>query len=170
MVTMNWYITYQSNRAETIMERALTLWNGDKTSSGYASSSGAQVLLNTMLLRCSNVVFNRAGAGIVLGSGTTPATINDHKMENYITEGLDVMLSKLIDADKTRVYKMTITNISKEPITIGEVGILGNVYTSSGSSANYALMERTVLDSPITIPAGGVGLLEYVITLQIPAV
>lgn len=58
---------------------------------------------------------------------------------------------------------MTITNNNETDITIGEVGI---VY-QTGSSYSV-LFERTVLESPITIPAGGVGQVTYTIRMNYP--
>ena len=57
---------------------------------------------------------------------------------------------------------LTITNNNATDITIGEVGI---VYQGSNTAA---LLERTVLDSPITIPAGGVSQITYTIRMNYP--
>jgi hypothetical protein len=74
-----------------------------------------------------------------------------------------------VDEDNDAVYKLTITNTSGEDITIGEIGMISPFYYNTTSSARrQALKERTVLDSPLTIPAGGVGLIDYSIKLPIP--
>lgn len=168
MVTKNWYYTYKTNRAECVISNAITLWNGSLVSSGYAPSNMSQNTLKTILLKPDGLCFVTSNAGIVLGSGTAPATRSDYKLENQITSGLTHLVTTITDEDGNRTYKLTLNSTTSEPITIGEIGIMGMFLTGGGSGTNYALMERTVLDEPVTIPAGGVGVVEYTIRLQMP--
>lgn len=106
------------------------------------------------------------------GSGTTTPTIDDYRLEGAIamncTESHVVETSYAEDGTSaTRKITYTITNNNDEPITIGEIGIFVCACWCTGyykyTSYPY-LYERTVLESPITIPAGGVGQVTYSIT------
>lgn len=171
MVTMNWYYVYKSSRGSCIISDAIVGWDGYKQNAGYTSSSSNQGTLNTtLLLKPGSVSFSDTGVGIVLGSGTTPPTIHDYQLESPITSGLTPLVSTTHDADNNLVYNITLTSTATEPISIGEIGIRSGFYAGANSGLNYALMERTVLDEPVIIPAGGIGVVEYTIRLQMPEV
>lgn len=102
------------------------------------------------------------GVGVYFGSGTTPATPDDYKLENPITTGLSVVAPAGVSftrGDGYDEYSVTFgVTASTDQVTITEVGLKSCSYTriTSGTQANtynYALFDRTVLDEPITIPA-----------------
>lgn len=109
--------------------------------------------------------------GVILGDGNTSPTIEDYSLSgnqitgftysNVITkESIGDGLGRL-----TCVY--TITNNNDEAITISEIGLVTLAYVNS---AYYPwLYERTVLDSPVTIEAGGVGQVQYIIEMKLPS-
>lgn len=98
--------------------------------------------------------------GVVLGSGNTPATIDDYKLGQIITEGLNVSITK-INGNPVKLT-LLVTNTSDTPITIAEIGWATHI------SYTYALVDRTVLDTPVTIPSGGIGKIEYEIKINLP--
>lgn len=67
----------------------------------------------------------------------------------------------------TMPWIYTITNSSATDITIAEVGLWGYINYAASSMEN-ALLERTVLDEPVTIPAGGIGMVTYSIRYNYP--
>lgn len=106
--------------------------------------------------------------GVCFGNGNTPATENDYCMagELLVTYGY----SQNVEKSKSRItYVYTITNNESEPFTICEVGLITytqRVKTGFGAYQRAILLDRTVLESPITIPAGGVGQVTYTITMD----
>ena len=113
---------------------------------------------------------NAAGAGVVFGSGTTPATENDYNVESAILSGLSVptpTVTYSYDNEKVaRKLTYAVTNTSSSSITISEIGwrVKLNCTTSQGSGSTIeetVLMDRTVLDTPVTIPAGETRIIEY---------
>ena len=58
-------------------------------------------------------------------------------------------------------------NTSGADITICEIGKIGRFY--SGSKNYHVLVDRTVLDTPITIPAGETKVLSHSIRINYPA-
>ena len=172
MVLRNWYNLMKANRAQQILTEALTYWNGSTSDVAYRSAAGIEKSL--ALSPTDGLKLGSTGGGgtysyIVLGSGTTPATVDDYKLENQITSGLTGTTAITVDEDNDAIYVLTLTNTSSEDITIGEVGIFASCFTkNSSSSTALFLLERTVLDAPITIPAGGIGTIDYSIKLPIP--
>lgn len=84
------------------------------------------------------------------GTGTTAPTLDDYALGNEITTGLSNSSAVAsFTANNTKEYTATFTNETSNPIVINEVGIFCYNY----SDVKY-LIERTVLSTPITIPAG----------------
>lgn len=108
--------------------------------------------------------------GVCFGSGTTPATEDDYCMEGDLFT--NYTYSQTYEYGNGSVtYKYTLTNNGDEPFTIGEIGIVTNVTSAvAGNTTGYrsmVLLERTVLESPITIPAnGGVGQIAYTLKMD----
>lgn len=116
--------------------------------------------------------YNEYG-GVVIGTGTTPPTADDHTLSGSLISdySFSVAIQRFNDengAGVTAIY--TITNTGTSDFTVGEIGLIANI----GSSVSYtydgykALLERTVLDTPLTIPAGGIGQVTYTIRLNYP--
>ena len=67
---------------------------------------------------------------------------------------------------ETCTAKYTILNGSTQDLTITEMALIGNCMFSSSSVATY-LVDRTLLDEPLTIPrSGGVGQIVYTIDIS----
>lgn len=87
--------------------------------------------------------------GIVLGTGTTPPTYQDFKIETPVESSGYSNNSYSISADFQQVLTQSYTNKSSEDIIITELGLF---VTKSISNENYAkvLLTRNVI-SPVTI-------------------
>lgn len=105
------------------------------------------------------------GSAIVVGSGTTPPIVTDYKLESQITTVSGSASYKRVSAANSDTFTAvaTITNTGTEPITISEVGL----QLKATNNSNY-MVERTLLESPITIPAGGTGNVTYTICVNYP--
>ena len=175
MVTKNWYTQVKTHMAMTTIPNSIKNLDGSLYTSGYANNNYGATAVAAMMFQYSTVTLTHASnsiqsRGICLGSGTTAATIDDYMLENPISSGLSAMVTKVYDDEYNRTWVITLTNTSSDDITIGEIGYAGEAfYAASGSYSTYALYDRTVLDSPITIPAGGVGQINYTIRFQFPA-
>jgi hypothetical protein len=90
----------------------------------------------------------------VVGSGTTPVTADDYKVEKEIVSGLacEAVTASVDEATHTVVFRKTLRNTSEENITISEVGLTGAV--RANSTASQALIYREVLQAPVTIAPG----------------
>ncbi len=165
MFTNNWWWQLRTNLAQTVARDKLINTAGQVRDSGYNNSN---FLKNTGTFLYSNVSFD-ASTGIVLGSDDTPASMEDTTLKNRITAGLSCSVALSYDDEFNLIRTILCTNTSSDSITIREIGIYALAYLGAGSTSNMTcLMERTVLDTPVTIPAGGIGQVTYTIRMNYP--
>ena len=109
--------------------------------------------------------------GIVIGTGNTPATENDYHLEAQITSGLTAgapsPLAALDNNGNPYIdYAFTLTNTTASDITVKEIGWVQSIYESNtaGTTAgtvNQFLLDRTILDHSVTVPAYGTAAIKY---------
>lgn len=116
-------------------------------------------------------------AGVCFGLGTTPPTVDDYKLENQITAGVTITRTSETggrDQNGNPLYDTvySIKNNTAAAITVSEIGwrvdALCNSRMFAGGGGYYntysLLIDRTVLDNPITIAAGETGLVKYTVS------
>ena len=135
---------------------------------GYHLKNG--VCGNLSEIGYSNTSFN-VMCGVFFGSGSTPATKNDYKLESPITSGLSIASPNSLSWDNSIEGRyicsasFTIQNTTDADINIYEIGLFTPILSTS-SSYYSVLMERTVLTEPITITAGGTRIVNYKLTFN----
>ena len=107
--------------------------------------------------------------GVVFGNGTE-ASVDDYVLSGDVISGIVATASVTMENDgetaiRRAVY--TITNSNADAITVSEIGCIGYV-PYSAAETTLGLIEHTVLDSPVTIPAGSVGQVTYTIRMNYP--
>lgn len=116
-----------------------------------------------------NVSFSSA-PGIIVGRGDTPATEDDYALESIITSGLTASNSTqtngIDDGNPYLEYLFTLTNTTGSDIVVKEIGYLQFFQTATASGANASnygsyLIERTVLSTPVTVPANDSAAIKY---------
>ena len=109
--------------------------------------------------------------GVIFGTGNTPPTIDDTTLSGSLVSNFSYSSNVSTARDETGITLTalyTVTNNSADPITICEVAIIANLKNNDSLAMYKALLDRTVLDTPVTIPAGGIGQVEYTIRLNLP--
>lgn len=172
MFTKNWYILQSLHMLADSKQLQTDLkpldWDGQSKTKYYpyqtnVSIRGAINSVKTDLVKSSK--------GVLFGTGDTPASLDDYKLAGDVIQNIDASISKTYsysEAQPSLKAVYTITNNNAAAITIKEVAL--NVqynYNSNGGSTG-CVIDRTVLDTPVTIPAGGVGQVEYTITFNLP--
>lgn len=175
MFTNNWYkilgvaMTYATNTVKFVA------YDGTATkeiSDSYAVSSLKFGDNTSSAPYLGKVLKQSNSAGVLFGNGDTPPTMEDYKLSGDIIS--DFTYSAAISKDSTDngvsiTATYTITNTSSSEIVIKEIGVVGKLVSSNYSGPQYiGLLDRTVLDTPVTIPAGGVGQVVYTITFNYP--
>lgn len=119
--------------------------------------------------RCSSV----NSYGVYFGTDSTPATENDYTLGAPITSGLSITnptnYARSEDAAAgTVTYSVifTVTNTSGEDINIYEIGWVTDHTQGNNSNTFYMLLDRTVLDEPINLPAGATKFITYELTFR----
>ena len=108
--------------------------------------------------------------GVYFGTGTTPATLADYRMERPIESGLSITNpSRYTFVDNgagkwTFSASLVLTNTTGAEMNIYEIGIVTPLGTSVSGAWYPTLMEHTVLTEPITVPAGGAKLVTLTLT------
>ena len=109
--------------------------------------------------------------GVSFGTGTTPATASDYALESILgSKKIGVAAPNAVSFSQFDTFdeysvSFGVTNKTAEAITISEVGLTAvPYYSSSGSGTRKCvLVDRTVLDTPVTIPAGQSKQITYTI-------
>lgn len=120
----------------------------------------------------SNQVPKESDYGVYFGSGATPPTREDFKLENPITSGLTITnpSSLVWGGDGNGNYSIAadfvLRNTTDAEIVVREVGFVSAIVKSHDADFYPFLMERTVLETPVTIPAGEARLIEYKFTFN----
>lgn len=118
---------------------------------GYEQrQNGLYNMMNHLAKSSSN-----ANLYLKVGTGTTAPTENDYELAAVNT---DVSCDTVIvgnSANYTKTYTATFSNPTSSDITVTEVGLYGKIsYNSQSEFYMDVLLDRTVLTTPITIPAG----------------
>ena len=129
-------------------------------------NSGASKLLQ-LYSGMGTVATGTWDTGVLFGGSDVVPNIKDNKLNSLIS-GLSGTAAVTTTVDSTNCLTtissvLTITNGNDTDVTINEIGLNLN-YTGNWSF----LVERTVLDAPLTIPAGGIGKVTYTIRMNYP--
>lgn len=176
MFTKNWYKimadAMMTTEKEKELESGAVDYSGRTRNLYYRDANNIVSALNlrNMVRFVITTDIVKASYGVCFGDGTTPATMDDYNLSgNMITTIVtnDAPTVTVDDEGATLSVVYTVTNTGSEDITISEVCMFNYWYYNSSSYTCY-LLERTLLDSPVTIPAGGVGLVTYTIRMNYP--
>lgn len=90
-----------------------------------------------------------------IGTGITPPTADDFELTELESRVSCDAVVVGNSSNYTKTYTATFSNPLITDITITEVGLYGTIiYNSQKESTAEVLLDRTVLTTPITIPAG----------------
>lgn len=122
----------------------------------------------------STPTLSQTSAGISVGTDDTPESKFDINLKNTITSGITITaITSAIGCKATdtcyKDYTVTITNNGSSAITIREIGYKQLIDAvryidfngNSSLSSTACLLDRTVLNPPITIQAGDAGVILY---------
>lgn len=134
----------------------------------YKPTSGRQsqsIFISSALSSSSN--------GIAVGSGNTEPTEEDYTLESQIT-GLtgSISVADIVNSENfsfKHSILVTLTNSGAEDVTVKEIGYFGYSGTSTtrggavgqNTNAKGYLIDRTVLENPVVVPAGESSVISY---------
>jgi hypothetical protein len=169
MLTKNfWSLASQLLGRYNNSSKSVVLTNtsgGTASETPYSSTAKPYTVLGSV---CLPKVTNYGNShGVFYGRGRTPATMDDYTMEDPIldgsittSEGGPGALTVALNEDHLRISGVhQLTNNTAEDIYIWEVGL--HILFATGGKAY--MLEHTVLEEPIVVPAGNTISTEYVI-------
>jgi len=134
----------------------LRLTSGEEIRIAPANTTTAQGIMGCSVNMMNHISLTSGSIGTLylkVGTGTTVATEDDYELETVNTDvSCDVVVVGT-SVNHTKTYTATFSNPTSNDITVTEVGLYGYIYVSTSENADF-LLDRTVLNTPITIPAG----------------
>lgn len=177
MFTKNWYSALGQFLSDGQARSKVVGYNSSEWVLSIPTSSffliGAPTVNN---IYCPSMYFmrttvsNSSAGGVIIGDGDTAPTMNDYKLSGNLISTFAYSAAVTTEsADDGVIFTglYTITNSGTEPITVKEIGLVATPTNNSGLQYRL-LIDRTVLDEPVTIPAGGVGQVTYKLKLNYP--
>lgn len=149
MLTKNFYNAVIAGMAGKQINNALRSYDGTV----YPAYS---TLANVGLFMYNLSVTTGISTGVRIGKGVTPPTQDDYTIENQITSGITVTTPSSLSAgfeDGCIVMSCTygLTNTGTTAVSISEICLFGYFNTTNTSNQKLCMVDRTVLESPITI-------------------
>lgn len=150
------------------------LWTGQRNSYSSISTTNYQNVITTLI---RPYVYSE----MKVGTGTTPASISDWKLESDCTSSFTAIgfnqSVQEVSGHMQLVLVWNGTNSSGNDITITEIGLAKDLYLANSEWYNYSslisspnpfrtLMVRHILTEPVTIEAGNTGSIILTIDLE----
>lgn len=142
---------------------------------GYPSQVGSRIVFPSIMstVNKTEIVYGQSyGQGVFFGDGTTPPTADDYKLSGNVVGNFThtvVSVTNTTDENGVSITALyNITNTDSNPITISEIGLFF-IWGRTSTQDTYAyLVDRTLLESPVTIEPNGIGQITYTVRLNIP--
>lgn len=120
----------------------------------------------------SNIMSSGFTFGI--GSGTTPASKNDFKLETPYTYNTDYQGSEgmctVTNSDTQTIITQSIDIKAIKEMTISEVSLVtcydSNMSSNSSSTSNYVMVFRELLSTPLTLQATETGTFNFTFVIE----
>lgn len=120
----------------------------------------------------SGTAVSAGTSGWLFGSGTTPATEDDYTIESQITGitgtySSDNYMQYNSDTESWDLFfQYTINNPTENDVVISEMCRFitiakGTTKGGASSGTTSVMLERVVLDNPVTVPAGEASVINY---------
>ena len=108
-------------------------------------------------------------AGTYIGTGKKPASIDDYELDARIISGVTIsaQTTTSVSYDEHGLYLANtfgVKNTGIDTLEVSEIGLVASLNTTNASTTADFLVERTVLEEPVVIPAGEARQISYVIS------
>ena len=101
-----------------------------------------------------------ATSWLIIGTGTGTVSENDYCLFNQDSNCACVSAASSTTSNLTKSYTATFQNNSESDVTITETGVVGECWLYNDWFT--ILLEHTLLETPVIIPAGGTRTITYV--------
>ena len=150
MLTKNFY-SYMKSKLQNVATE-FTIKNGEViTYSPMSNSDNPPFAVMNKWSASVNAM------GVSFGTGNTPASISDYALGSILgNTQISVSTPSAVSYSRGDAFdeysaSFGVTNKTDEAITVSEVGLTAKTHPNFDNA--YVLVDRTVLDAPVTIPA-----------------
>jgi hypothetical protein len=152
-----------------------TLYNYDGHSSFVEGSLSSAIFPTSMpgavshIMCANNTVLDTKSYGIRFGTGTTEPSVNDYNLSGTLITGISILSTSskevtFTDNGAVVVTTYDVKNTSGAELTIGEIGLFARMSYNGSSYTSSFLIDRTLLDEPVVIPADGFAQIKYTLS------
>ena len=174
MLTNNWYNFFKAHFLAAYQDRNMTGisvkdYRGESWTPSGSSNYQYQMFLRGASL--TSVVGSEGSNGIYFGDGNVPPTAEDYRLSGNFISGLSmgayVASVAISGGTACTTITLTVKNNGSDAVTISEIAWVERQNTNN--SLKYFMFDRTVLKSPVTIAAGGQGVVVYEFSTTLPS-
>lgn len=128
----------------------------DRTNAEKTAVSLASALSDTL----KTAGGTNASSWLIIGTGTGTVSENDYCLFNQDSNCTCVSAASSTTSNLTKSYTATFQNNSESDVIITETGVAGKIWLTDDMFT--MLLEHTLLETPVIIPAGGTRTITYV--------
>lgn len=128
----------------------------DRTNAEKTAVSLASALSDTL----KTAGGTNASSWLIIGTGTGTVSENDYCLFNQDSNCTCVSAASSTTSNLTKSYTATFQNNSESDVIITETGVAGKIWLTGDMFT--MLLEHTLLETPVIIPAGGTRTITYV--------
>lgn len=169
MFTNNYYVLFKSCVGGVAITQGATATDGTKQDVAISNNQGALFFpMNITTTSSSYVSRSKTSSGWAFGTGQTPPTLDDYWLSGTQITTLEIRSVIAEYTDKACEVKKTYTlqNTGTETVTIREMAAIASGYKSYNSTFP-TMINRIVLDTPLTLAPDEQGVITYTFTLPV---
>lgn len=136
------------------------LINGEEFANRTNTERGAVSLASALSDTLKTTNGTNDSSWLIIGTGTGTVSENDYCLFNQDSNCTCVSAASSTTSNLTKSYTATFQNNSESDVTITETGVVGNCWIYNNWYT--MLLEHTLLETPVIIPAGGTRTITYV--------
>lgn len=157
----------------SLTNELVTTTNNAMTSAMDSPNSGSPYYPDTLLSSffSKTACTSTSNTGVAFGTGSTPPSLDDYWLSGDLITEISIVAQRITRANTEGgvgfTSKLTVENTGSDSIVINEMAIVAKCY-KGGTTANGSVMvDRTVLDTPLTLAPGEQGTIDYTFNLPI---
>ena len=146
-----------------------SLYNGNAASAIFPTSLfNADSAPDIKVMAAFTSELSGTSYGVRFGTGTAEPTVNDYKLSGTLITKISILSTSskevtFTDNGAVVVTTYDVKNISGAELTIGEIGLFACMNYNISLKSSF-LIDRTLLDEPVVIPANGFAQIRYTLS------